>query len=144
MNAPLVGISLAVGILSLGGSAEPLNAQQNSHAGRWQCEHAAYTNRNVAADNYTISWVMELAPDGGLRAEGTAFSQVVGYPDPVQGSGRWGPSTDGAAVMIQGAWYMAGQELPFEHRLRPSGATLIENTNTQIGRTSTLCERFGG
>ena len=134
-------VLVLAGLTPLSGPA-PVAAQDNPYVGRWRCEHAAYTNRNVAADNYTISWVMDLMADGTYVAQGQFFSQVVGYPDAMQAQGRWRVSTEG--IGMEGSAMIAGSALPFNYALKANDGTLLSNTQSQIGRTSTICERFNG
>lgn len=133
---------LALAALLVAGTAVPVEAQQNSYVGRWRCEQANYTTRNLAADNFTISWIMDLNADGSYYAEGTFFGQVIGYPDPLQAQGRWSVTNEG--IQMQGAAVVAGYELPFNYALKVSGAALLKNEHTVAGQSSTMCERVRG
>lgn len=134
--------ALAFGALLVAGTSVPAEAQQNSYAGRWRCEQANYTTRNLAADNFTMSWIMDLNADGSYYAEGTFFGQVIGYPDPLRAQGRWSTTSEG--IQMQGTALVAGYELPFNYALTLSGAALLKNEHTVAGQSSTMCERVQG
>lgn len=114
-------------------------AQQPGHAGLWRCEQANYTVRNLPADNFTISWIMELRPDGSLVAEGSFYGAVTGYSEPIQGQGRW--SATGQGMNLDFKWYLAGNEIPSQIELRAAGPQMVKNGQGQAGRYSISCQR---
>ena len=130
--------TIAFAAISIGPGTASLHAQQNAMAGLWTCEQANYTVRNLAADNFTISWMMELRPDGTLVAEGTFYGAVTGYSEGIQGQGRWAQSQQGLNLDFQ--WLLGGQQIPAQYNLRRAGVQMVNTGQGQAGRYSISCQ----
>ncbi len=134
--------ALALTVLFIGQGTEPLQAQQDSLAGLWACEQANYTIRNMAADNYTISWIMELRSDGTLEAQGSFFGAVTGFAEAMSGQGRWRATQLGMELDFQ--WNMSGRQMPGKYDLRAAGPQMIKNGRLPGGQYSVSCQRTQG
>lgn len=113
--------------------------QQNPYVGRWHCEYAAYTVRNIAADNMTLTYLIDIMADGTYYAEGQMFASVVGYAEPLQSQGRWVINDEG--IQAQGSFWASGFQYPMIFAGRHNGTAIVNNGVNSIARYSMLCER---
>lgn len=126
-------------VLTTGQAAAAQQSDMAGFVGVWRCEHANYTIRNLAADNWSYSYVIQLNAEGTFYAEGQYFAQVVGYPQPFQVQGQWRIAPDGMIAQGQttmGYTFVSGGTL--------SGNSYIWNGTGQAGRGALKCDRVQG